>query len=311
MYRIGASEEGRRVGNPLRYTRNIDQRIIAKNGPDRQLVSAKVVDDINTRRQGRLQARFRRARFDRWRALHSASEGLMSILIEATDNSVVTLHGQYRQSNGNRFASAKDSVDAVVRALDVSAALMLLVLLAPLLLCIILAIVVEDSGKILFSQKRVGKDGRPFACLKFRTMVPDAEDRLAEILAADEARCAEWRTDRKLRDDPRVTRLGRILRRTSLDELPQLLNVLRGEMSLVGPRPIVPGEVPLYGRYIGSYYAVRPGLSGLWQVSGRNDVSYKRRIAFDVYYERRRSLPLYLIIIMKTPGCLLLARGCY
>jgi len=235
----------------------------------------------------------------------------MSILIEATDNSVVTLHGQYRQSNGNRFASAKDSVDAVVRALDVSAALMLLVLLAPLLLCIILAIVVEDSGKILFSQKRVGKDGRPFACLKFRTMVPDAEDRLAEILAADEARCAEWRTDRKLRDDPRVTRLGRILRRTSLDELPQLLNVLRGEMSLVGPRPIVPGEVPLYGRYIGSYYAVRPGLSGLWQVSGRNDVSYKRRIAFDVYYERRRSLPLYLIIIMKTPGCLLLARGCY
>jgi exopolysaccharide production protein ExoY len=199
----------------------------------------------------------------------------------------------------------------LIRTLDVVLSLVLLVVLAPLLVLIVLAVKIEDPGPVFFSHRRIGRFGREFGCFKFRSMVVDAEQRLRDLLAVDSAARAEWALNRKLRDDPRITRIGNFLRRSSLDELPQLLNVLRGEMSLVGPRPIVSSETVMYGRYITAYQTVRPGITGLWQISGRNDVCYRRRVALDVLYTRSRSVPLYLLIIMRTPICVLASRGCY
>jgi lipopolysaccharide/colanic/teichoic acid biosynthesis glycosyltransferase len=186
-----------------------------------------------------------------------------------------------------------------------------LILLIPLMTMIALAIFIQDGGPVIFAHSRVGQRRRMFPCLKFRTMAKDAEARLAELLASDPAARAEWEKDHKLRNDPRVTPLGRILRKSSLDELPQLINVIRGEMSLVGPRPIVEAEIPKYGRRIHDYYAVKPGLTGLWQVSGRNDVSYRTRVAMDCMYARRRSAALDAAIIARTIPAIFLRRGCY
>ena len=150
-----------------------------------------------------------------------------------------------------------------------------------------------------------------FPCLKFRSMALDADDHLATLLASNPKTGAEWAAHHKLKNDPRITPIGAFLRKTSLDELPQLLNVLRGEMSLVGPRPIVPAEIVRYGRYIRHYYSARPGITGLWQISGRNNISYRRRVALDVLYIRSRSLPLNLYILGRTVPCVLLAEGIY
>lgn len=190
-------------------------------------------------------------------------------------------------------------------------ALIALILLIPLMAAVALAIFVQDGGPVVFAHERVGRDRRPFRCLKFRSMAKDAEVRLAELLAHDPAAREEWAKDHKLRNDPRVTRLGAILRKSSLDELPQLINVIRGEMSLVGPRPIVNAEVAKYGRRIRHYYAVKPGITGLWQVSGRNDVSYRRRVAMDCVYARRRSAVLDAWLIARTIPAVLVRRGCY
>ena len=198
-----------------------------------------------------------------------------------------------------------------MRALDIVLSVALLVVLAPLFLLIMIAVRVEDPGPVFFLHRRIGRFGREFRCLKFRSMVVGADARLDEILAGDSRLRKEWLVDRKLRCDPRVTRIGAFLRRSSLDELPQIVNVLRGDMSIVGPRPIVSSEVPKYGRYFVNYCSVRPGMTGLWQISGRNDVCYRRRVALDVLYTRTRSLRLYLFIIMRTPFCILVSRGCY
>jgi exopolysaccharide production protein ExoY len=186
-----------------------------------------------------------------------------------------------------------------------------LIFLLPLLLTIAGAVVIQDGGPILFSQRRIGQGGRRFSCYKFRTMATDAEARLADVLASDPAAAQEWANDYKLRVDPRVTRTGLFLRRSSLDELPQLLNVARGDMNLVGPRPIVDAEIPRYGRAFKHYTAVKPGLTGLWQVSGRNDVSYRRRVAMDGLYARRRSPALDIWILVRTIPAALLCRGSY
>jgi lipopolysaccharide/colanic/teichoic acid biosynthesis glycosyltransferase len=199
----------------------------------------------------------------------------------------------------------------VLRALDIVLVLLLILALLPLLAIVAGAIRLTTQGSIFFSHSRIGRDGKSFGCLKFRTMAPDAEERLARILARDPVLRLEWELSRKLKDDPRVTRIGKLLRRWSLDELPQLFNVLRGEMSLVGPRPIILGEVALYKRYFVDYSSVRPGITGLWQISGRNDVSYRRRVALDVCFARRQSLTLYLSILLRTPACVLGARGSY
>ncbi len=197
------------------------------------------------------------------------------------------------------------------RTSDIVIALIALVLLCPLILLVCLAVKLQDGGPGLFVHRRVGHRGRFFNCLKVRTMYVDAEERLRTILEVSPAARAEWAEDHKLRNDPRVTPIGRFLRRTSLDELPQLLNILAGDMSVVGPRPIVESEIRRYKHYIRDYCAVRPGLTGLWQVSGRNDVDYRRRVALDVVYCRGRSIALDLKIILMTVPALLNGRGCY
>jgi lipopolysaccharide/colanic/teichoic acid biosynthesis glycosyltransferase len=170
-----------------------------------------------------------------------------------------------------------------------------------------------DGGPALFHHARIGRGGRPFACVKFRTMTPDAEQRLAALLAVDAGARAEWEMTRKLRRDPRATLIGRFLRASSLDELPQLFNVLRGEMSLVGPRPVTRAELDAYygDAAARDYASVRPGITGLWQVSGRNDVSYGRRVELDMAYVRNPSLLMDLRILLQTVRIVLLRRGAY
>jgi exopolysaccharide production protein ExoY len=195
------------------------------------------------------------------------------------------------------------------RVLDVSVALAAIMFLAPLLAVISLLTWSLSRGPIFYAQERVGRDGRLFRCLKFRTMSIDADEVLAAVLASDPAARAEWVALHKLKRDPRVTPLGRFLRRTSMDELPQLFNVLLGDMSLVGPRPIVPHEITKYGRYFPEYLAVNPGLTGLWQVSGRNNTSYRRRVACDVVYSRNSCLHLDLRILLLTIKVVLRGEG--
>ena len=197
------------------------------------------------------------------------------------------------------------------RTIDVLGSLAALVLMGPLLIAITLAIWLCDAGPAVYSQERIGRNGRIFRCLKFRTMVMNADKVFDQLLANDALARTEWETMHKLRRDPRITRLGRFLRMSSLDELPQLFNVLKGDMSLVGPRPIVPAEARRYGRRFSSYCLVKPGLTGLWQVSGRNNTSYRRRVALDVAYARRASLSLDLWIMFRTVPAIVSASGCY
>lgn len=198
----------------------------------------------------------------------------------------------------------------VKRILDVGGAVVLAIVFFPLIVAIIVLMGVEDSS-IIYRHRRVGRDGRSFECLKFRTMVPNADQALRELLERDPVIKAEWLRDHKLRCDPRVTRLGRFLRRTSLDELPQLWNVIRGEMSLVGPRPVVREELLRYGRNVRSYLSAKPGITGLWQVKGRNDTDYRRRVVLDTYYVRNQNLLLDLYILLKTTRVVLGGSGAY
>jgi len=169
----------------------------------------------------------------------------------------------------------------------------------------------SDPGPVLYGHVRIGKGGRSFRCLKFRSMVLDGDKVLSAHLAANPEAALEWEAVRKLKSDPRVTPLGRVLRKTSLDELPQLINVLKGEMSLVGPRPIVADEARHYGAAIRDYMAVRPGLTGLWQIGGRSDTSYAERVRLDQTYVQRRNLGLDLWILMRTVVVVLKGRGSY
>jgi len=197
------------------------------------------------------------------------------------------------------------------RALDITIALLALVVFLPVFLGVALMVRRSSPGPVLFGHARVGFGGREFRCLKFRTMVTDGEAVLARHLRDNPAARAEWEATRKLARDPRVTPVGYALRKLSLDELPQLLNVLRGDMSIVGPRPVVAEELARYGRSARYYLAARPGLTGLWQVSGRNDVAYRRRVAFDRAYVGRWSLARDAAIIARTVPAVLFARGSY
>jgi exopolysaccharide production protein ExoY len=197
------------------------------------------------------------------------------------------------------------------RLSDIAIALIVLILALPLLIGVALAVKGQDGGPMIFAHERIGRNGRLFRCFKFRSMVLDADARLTAVLETDPEARAEWARDHKLRVDPRVTRVGDFLRRSSLDELPQLFNVLRGEMSIVGPRPIVVAEIPKYGRRFSAYCTVRPGITGLWQVSGRNDVSYRRRVAMDTVYARNRSWAMDMKLLFLTVPAVLLASGSY
>lgn len=185
------------------------------------------------------------------------------------------------------------------RIFDVTLASLMLLAVAPLLL-ILMAWVALDGGKPSFAHKRVGQHGKLFKCLKIRSMRHGAEQQLADILASDSVAAAEWAADHKLTNDPRVTRIGKFLRKSSLDELPQLINVLRGEMSIVGPRPVTEEELARYGNARSGYFAMKPGLTGPWQVDGRNEISYEDRIALDVGYSRNHSLRRDMTIVVKT-----------
>lgn len=185
----------------------------------------------------------------------------------------------------------------------------LLLLLSPLLAGVALAIWRRDGAPVLFGHYRVGRDGRLFRCLKLRTMYLESQQMLADLLERDPQARAQWQRDQKLVDDPRVTPVGRFLRRTSLDELPQLINVPRGEMGLVGPRPITVAELTRYGRVRWHYLSIAPGMTGLWQVSGRNNTSYEERVALDRRYVDERSLRLDLAILLRTVKVVLVRDG--
>jgi exopolysaccharide production protein ExoY len=188
-------------------------------------------------------------------------------------------------------------------------ATLLLVLLSPLMAIVAFLIWRHDGAPVLFAHYRVGHEGRLFRCMKFRTMFRNAERELADALQNDPQARAEWERSQKLGNDPRVTRIGRFLRRTSLDELPQLLNVVRGEMNLVGPRPITVAELARYGRTRWHYLSVRPGITGLWQVSGRNNTTYDERVALDRCYVEQRSFWFDIGILLRTVRVVLIREG--
>jgi exopolysaccharide production protein ExoY len=210
----------------------------------------------------------------------------------------------------NSTAGDLDNRDEpLFRLLDLAIGIIAIVIFGPLLMALAILIYASDPGPIFFVQQRIGYNGRSFACFKFRTMVVDAQERLARLIEEDPAARLEWERDHKLRNDPRITPLGRFLRKSSFDELPQFFNLINGTMSAVGPRPIVVAEITRYGRWFGDYCRVKPGITGLWQVSGRSDSTYRRRVALDVAYSRHRSIGLNLKIMLMTIPAVLAARG--
>jgi Undecaprenyl-phosphate galactose phosphotransferase WbaP len=205
---------------------------------------------------------------------------------------------------------ARPGAQFVKRLFDLLASLALIVFLSPLLAYLSWRIR-QTEGDAIFGHWRVGQHGKMFRCLKFRTMVPNAEQVLSDLLASDPQVRADWEKNFKLKDDPRITGIGNFLRATSLDELPQLWNVLRGEMSLVGPRPIIEAELERYGDQVGYYLEAPPGMTGLWQISGRNNIDYDDRVALDCWYVRNWSLWYDLVVLVKTIGVVLRKDGAY
>jgi exopolysaccharide production protein ExoY len=195
------------------------------------------------------------------------------------------------------------------RLLDICVALVAIIFFLPVILLIGLALLWADGYPIHFRHQRIGRNGRSFSCLKFRTMVRDSDEQLRKLLAEDPAALKEWKDTHKLRNDPRIHPIGVLLRKSSLDELPQLLNVLGGDMSIVGPRPIVTEEMTRYEDKFAVYSSVRPGVSGLWQVGGRSGLSYAERVNLDVHYVETISLTRDLQILFKTALVVATGRG--
>ena len=193
------------------------------------------------------------------------------------------------------------------RVVDIVLALSGIILLAPLLIICFAVTALTSPGPALFKHRRVGFNGKHFDCLKFRTMVTDAPERLRRLLESDPLAAAEWITNRKLRNDPRITAIGAVLRKSSLDELPQLFNVLKGDMSIVGPRPVTDEELERYSSSISAYLSCRPGITGLWQVSGRSTTTYNKRVACDTFYARNWSMSLDAKIMVVTIPALLVS----
>ena len=197
------------------------------------------------------------------------------------------------------------------RAMDLAVAWPLVVFIGPLLMIVYALIKIFDPGPALFTQLRVGKDGKTFTVYKFRTMRVDAQQRLQALLDADPVAAAEWQKYEKLKEDPRVTVLGKFLRKSSIDELPQLLNILKGEMSIVGPRPVQTSETQRYGTDFPFHSACRPGVVGLWQVSGRNKLTYAQRVAYDIEYVQTWTIWADFVILMRAIPVVLLRDGAY
>lgn len=221
--------------------------------------------------------------------------------------------GRFTPFSGRLAARDRYRVQSsrVKRAIDLLLATPVLVLVSPLLMAIYALLKIFDPGPALFTQQRIGRYGRSFVVYKFRTMRVDAAERLEHLLANDPKAAAEWAEYQKLRNDPRVTMFGRFLRKSSLDELPQLLNILRGEMSVIGPRPVAADEMQRYGADVPFYMAVRPGVLGLWQVRGRNELTYAQRVAYDVEYVKTWSIWQDVKIMLEAIPVVLMGKGAY
>jgi Undecaprenyl-phosphate galactose phosphotransferase WbaP len=185
------------------------------------------------------------------------------------------------------------------------------IIILPILIFIALWIYIDSPGPVIFKHIRIGKDGKEFPCYKFRSMCIDAKEKLEELLKNDPEVRAEWERDFKLKNDPRITKSGAFLRKTSLDELPQIFNVLKGQMSLVGPRPIIKMEMERYGKYINDYLMVKPGITGMWQVSGRSDIDYNERVLLDSWYVRNWSVWIDIVMLFKTIKVVFFRKGAY
>lgn len=227
----------------------------------------------------------------------------------AADNSFVLADTSAQGQTHPRTSTPAEAL--LWRIFDIIVAATILAAALPFLAVLSLILYLSDPGPLFYRHRRLGFRGRYFDCIKFRTMKVDGDVILRELLRNCPTARKEWEQTHKLRTDPRVTRIGAGIRKLSLDEFPQLINVLRGEMSIVGPRPIVEAEVERYGRHFEHYCLVRPGLTGLWQTSGRNDTSYQQRVSLDVSYVGRKSLLLDTWLIFKTVPAVVLARGSY
>ncbi|MEG4109587.1 sugar transferase [Microcoleus sp. AT3-A2] len=210
-----------------------------------------------------------------------------------------------------RISRSLQSLDGELfkRLFDILFSLSVLILFAPVYLLLAFLIALSSPGPIFYVQERVGKNRKRFYCLKFRTMVENADDILLEIMENSPHLRQEFEDNFKLKQDPRITWIGRFLRMTSLDEFPQFWNVLKGDMSVVGPRPLVEEELPRYGRHINKILTIRPGITGLWQVSGRNDIPYPRRVQIDLYYANDKNLWMDMWILFKTIGVVIFPKN--
>ena len=209
----------------------------------------------------------------------------------------------------NNLASKRNRF--IKRSFDILFTVFGSILISPILLALFLIVAINNKGHVIFAHQRVGKDGRLFPCYKFQTMIPNAQEALKKYLAENPEARKEWEANFKLEHDPRVTKFGAFLRKTSLDELPQLWNVIRGDMSLVGPRPIVTKEIERYGVYFREYSMVLPGITGMWQASGRSDTTYEERVAMDTWYVRNWSVWIDLMYLFKTVKAVFFGKGAY
>jgi lipopolysaccharide/colanic/teichoic acid biosynthesis glycosyltransferase len=256
----------------------------------------RLVEIVIARAIKNLPADIRERYHEEWLSNVSEVPGDLSKLIYSLG--VLPASWQMRGIARRATQGASASSDGITGAFDVFFAAILLILASPIFLFVNLANLFSD-GPLFFAHPRIGHKGRMFPCLKFRTMVVDGDRILNQALACNPALAAEWAETGKLKNDPRVTSIGRFLRATSLEELPQLINVIRRQMSLVGPRPIVQSEVKFYGEEIEHYYSTRPGITGLWQIAGKSNDSYINRVRLDVWYAKNRSFWLYLSVLIR------------
>lgn len=247
---------------------------------------------------------------------HSNEAQEFNILSVETDKKLPVENNIIKFDDNNKVLEQKEkktfneiTYSFLKRTVDITASATALLLLSPVFLVTSLAIRKDSDGPAMFTQKRIGKDGKLFEIYKFRTMVPDADKKLFELLDKDEKAREEYKVNKKLKNDPRITKVGNFLRKTSIDELPQLINVLKGDMSLVGPRPYLPREKDDMGSYYDTIIESKPGITGLWQVSGRSNTTFEERLHFDKEYNEKKSFTYDMGLLVKTVGSVVKGDG--
>ena len=247
---------------------------------------------------------------------HSNEAQEFNILSVETDKKLPVENNIIKFDDNNKVLEQKEkktfneiTYSFLKRTVDITASAAALLLLSPVFLVTSLAIRKDSDGPAMFTQKRIGKDGKLFEIYKFRTMVPDADKKLFEMLEKDEKAREEYKLNKKLKNDPRITKVGNFLRKTSIDELPQLINVLKGDMSLVGPRPYLPREIKDMGEYYDTIIESKPGITGLWQVSGRSNTTFEQRLEFDKEYTENKGFLYDMGLLTKTVGVVVKKNG--